>query len=110
VVRVLETKSNVGDETPLEALDWVPGQLLDTRQYMRKSRKGLLANLFEQLSLILEIQIDGGRGILNFVSDPAHGDVFIAVFDEEFPGCVEDLLAQELFLPGLTFFDAQGTP
>src|SRR5215469_17292793 len=104
---IFKAELDVGNQAPLEALDRIAGQLLNAHQHLPEAGKSLLANLFEQFRFILEIQVDGRRGIFDFVGDAAHGDVFIALFDEEFAGRVEDLLAQELFLPRLAFFNAQ---
>src|SRR6266702_947663 len=75
----------------------------------RKPRKGLVANLFEELGFVLEIKVDGGRRVLDFFGDATHGDVFVTILDEKLAGGVEDLLAEELFLAKFAFFDAHGS-
>src|SRR5215469_7455589 len=103
---ILQAKLNVGQKAALEVLYGVPWLLHNALQAGRKQGKGFVTHILEKLSLIFEIEIDGGWRIFDLFGDAPHGDVFVSFLDEELAGRVEDLLAEEFFLAEFAFFNA----
>jgi hypothetical protein len=104
MVRILEAEIDIGEETALEAFDWISRLLQYASEMRGEPGKRLYTDLFEKLGFIFEVEIDGGGGIFDLVGNPTHGDIFVAFFNEKLTGSVEDFLAKEFFLAEFAFF------
>ena len=75
---------------------------------MDQLREGLLAEAEHQLLLVLEVQIDGGRGIVDALGDAPHREAVVPLADEQRARGVEDLLPEELLLSCTPVADTHG--
>src|SRR5260370_23376135 len=68
-------------------------------QPMGQSPERLLEDYLQQLGLILEVDVNRRRRVLDFVGNPPHGHVFIAIPNKQLARGIQDLLPEELLLP-----------
>ena len=69
-----------------------------------------VAELLEQRLLVLEVEVDGRRRVLDPVGDLAHRDGLVALLGEELAGGVEDPFPEFLSLSLAAFGRSQNVP
>ena len=72
--------------------------VLHVRQGLEQTRKAFFNQGVEQLFLVLEMQIDTARRVLDSLSELSHGEIFVATSHENLSGGIEDRPAQFVFI------------
>jgi hypothetical protein len=70
--------------------------------------EALLVHGVENLVLVLEIQVDRGRAVLDAVGNLADGGFFVAFLDEQVHGGLKDQVLHFLLFPFLPFSNSHG--
>src|SRR5271157_4289867 len=107
MMRILQSEMHIGNQAAPQALQRIAGLLQNSCQMLRKPRERFVANLLEKFCFVREVKVDGSWRVLNLVGDAPHGNVLVALLDEQFTGSVKDLLAEEFLLAKFAFFYTQ---
>jgi len=106
VVGVFKTEFNVGQKAALQALQRVRDLFFDPAETFDQAGKGLAADILEQLGFVLKVEVDGCGRVFDPVRDAAHRNIFVALADEKLACGAQNLLPQEIFLPGSPLMNA----
>ena len=89
VVGILQPEIDVGVSDGPDSFDWI-GRQRGRLELRRQPRIVFVAQLVEQVFLVLEVNVDGGGRVFDFLRHLPHGDPFVALGYEELAGCIQD--------------------
>lgn len=107
VLRVGDGEIEVGSAECFEALERIT-DLAQRREFFREQVEGFALHLVEEFVLVLVIEVNGGRAVLDLIGDGADGGTLVAYFHEHLKRRVDDLPPHFLLFPFLPFCDAHG--
>lgn len=93
MIGVVNAEGDVGATAVLKTFDGVVTIAPDLFEGAGKRRKRLLGNAMEQFGLVLEVEIDGGRGVLDLLGDAAHRDVVVPFAHKKLASRINYLLS-----------------
>jgi hypothetical protein len=109
VIGVVDAELYVGSQAAPETLQRVGRIVIERLHLPQQLGKRFFAQPLHNLGFVPKVQIDGPGGVLDLFGDLAHGNVFIALFDEEGACRIENLLSDACLLPCPPLLNTHGS-
>ena len=92
VIWVVQPKLHIGLHALLELFDRILQFLSvpQSRQSFKQTRETLVHKALEQFFLVLEMQIDAARGVLDLFRQLTHGKALVPLAHKDLSGGIED--------------------